>query len=170
MTKFIVLSMFIEQEGGKAARPSNRMALTDVPFLQWKEGYQVASKGNRDNVFTIKLITSPSQGHAMTYQSQVDLVNEPGEEERTLRGSTLQSGYVFIGYGSVVEDQHKGTTKAIGVNVDKIRNWYPRKDGRPGCRVMLDAGVNYAVADAFEDIFAKVQDGVAGIADPVSVE
>lgn len=156
MPKFIVLAMFLDQEGGGKSKATQSTKVTaNVPFLQWKEGYQVAPKNNREAVFTIKRITSTA-GPAMTYQSVVDLTNEPGEEERTLRGSTLQSGYVFIGHGSVVEDERKDTTKPIGVNTDKIRNFYPRKDGRPGCRIMLDAAVNYAVADTFEDVLAKV--------------
>jgi len=156
MPKFIVLSMFLDQEGGgKSKATQSSKVVTNVPFLQWKEGYQVAPKNNREAVFTIKRITSQG-GPAMAYQSQVDLVNEPGEEERTLRGSTLQSGYVFIGHGSMVEDERKDTTKPIGVNTDKIRNFYPRKDGRPGCRIMLDAGVNYAVANGFDDVLRWV--------------
>jgi len=42
------------------------------------------------------------------------------------------------------------------VNVDAIRNYYPRKGGRVGCRVMMKTGVAYIVADEHDEITAKI--------------
>ena len=155
MPKFISLTMFIDQEGSKKTS-SPKMAQA-APFLEWKEGYRIASKNSRDTVFTIKSIANPDNP-VMSYKASVEIQDDTGDDLRVLRGSTLQSGYVFIDHGSVQDDALKATAKSIGINADKIRNFYPRRDGRPGCRVILDGGVSYAVAEDFDRILALLDD------------
>lgn len=43
------------------------------------------------------------------------------------------------------------------VNVDAIRNFYPRKGGREGSRVMMKSGVAYVVLDTHDEIMQKIQ-------------
>jgi len=42
------------------------------------------------------------------------------------------------------------------INVDAIRNWYPRKGGRVGCRVIMKTSVAYIVANEHDEIMALI--------------
>jgi len=46
------------------------------------------------------------------------------------------------------------------ISVDAIRNWYPRKGGKHGCRLILKTGVAYPVADTFDEIVELVNSAV----------
>lgn len=42
------------------------------------------------------------------------------------------------------------------MSTDAIRNFYPRKGGRVGCRVMMKTGVAYVVLDTHEEILTLI--------------
>lgn len=42
------------------------------------------------------------------------------------------------------------------MSTDAIRNFYPRKGGRTGCRVMMKTGVAYVVLDTHEEILTLI--------------
>lgn len=50
---------------------------------------------------------------------------------------------------------HQGW-KPNTISVDVIRNFYPRKHGRPGSRVVLKSGVAYVVVDTHDEIMAMI--------------
>jgi hypothetical protein len=158
--KFIVLSMLLEQ-GGKKPKAGGAKMTEAVPFLKWRPGYEVKPKGvGNHTTFVIKTIDNHTDGAiAMTYGSVVELESHGVEGDVTttknLKGSTLQSGYEFVSTGLVVADAPESATKPIAINLDHVRNVYPRRDGLPGCRVMLEK-VNYVVAEDFERIMIRM--------------
>jgi hypothetical protein len=139
--KFIELKMLDVRR-----RPPPRMA---PPFLEWKVGYVVASgRGDR------WLITDIDTGN-MGYGSTVSLESVVfSDETRTLRGATLQQGYTYdSGDSAKVEPEWRTMTMAV----EAIRNFYPRREGRPGTRIMTTSGVAYVVADEYDDVRSAVQ-------------
>lgn len=55
-----------------------------------------------------------------------------------------------------ITDQVSPGWKPNTMSVDAIRNFYPRKGGQPGCRVVMKTGVAYAVLDDHADILALI--------------
>ncbi len=45
----------------------------------------------------------------------------------------------------------------VMVNVDSIRCFYPRKQGRPGTRITFSDGGGFAVQEAYDDVKGKVR-------------
>lgn len=43
------------------------------------------------------------------------------------------------------------------MQVDAIRNWYPRKGGRSGCRVLMKTGAAYIVVESHDEILELVR-------------
>jgi len=139
MTKFITLDMFLEQNKRKSTA-THRME--EVPFLEWKVGYTIAAKGSGSQ-WKITNMSTPK----MTYQSSATLTGMD-EEQRILKGSTLQSGYTFVSKGDAVEEEDNvppANTKKLTMNVDHIRNFYDRKHGEPGGRIVISDRVSYIV-------------------------
>jgi len=42
------------------------------------------------------------------------------------------------------------------INIDMIRNWTPRAQGREGCRIILKSGTAYVALDTHDEIAAKI--------------
>lgn len=42
------------------------------------------------------------------------------------------------------------------MQVDAIRNFYPRKGGKPGCRVLMKTGAAYIVVETHDEILALI--------------
>lgn len=43
------------------------------------------------------------------------------------------------------------------INVDAVRNFYPRRGGRFGCRVLMKTGVAYVVLDTHDEILEMIR-------------
>lgn len=56
------------------------------------------------------------------------------------------------------ETREIAETKPLTVNLDQIRNFYPRKNQMPGSRVILKSGTAYVVKETHDEILAKLQD------------
>lgn len=165
MTAFVTLQMFKNQNSRKSNSYSGAKMESSVPFLQWKPGYVVRSKGGEN--FTIKEINS-SDG-AMRYQDcSVLLVNIAGET-RLLKGATLQTGYEFVSKGDV-KDEPEGNGHApkakrddcveMDMNVAGIREFYPRKNG-DGTRLLMTDKTAYIVADKPHEVRLAIKRAVA---------
>jgi hypothetical protein len=146
MTAFNTLDMII----GQGKKPSSSSTL-DVPsFLDYKIGYRVKSKNGGGNPFTIMAMDTDR----MTYGSFVTVKDE-ADEERKLKGATLQSGYTFYDHGDI-RDPQGGAIKTITINVDDIREFYPRKGNAPGTRIILKDKTTYIVANSDVDVRARI--------------
>lgn len=74
---------------------------------------------------------------------------ETGEDD----GLAVQPGDATSGRHPPADaEQWKPNTMSI----DAIRNFYPRKGGRTGCRVMMKTGVAYVVLDTHEEILSMI--------------
>jgi hypothetical protein len=66
------------------------------------------------------------------------------------------SGYALIVLHKIANDRFDSEegeperTQEANINVFSIRNFYPRKDGRPGTRITFNDGGGYAVAEPVE--------------------
>lgn len=114
-------------------------------FLTWAVGYKVKKKTGMDT-WTIKSISTAS----MSYDSVVELSSEEGEEVKTLKGATLQSGYTFLS-GSEEEEKAR-TTHLITVNIAGIARYEARTRNRPGSRVHFMDKVINVVAESYDEI------------------
>ena len=47
-------------------------------------------------------------------------------------------------------------TSPMMVNVDKIREIYSRRDGRPGTRVVFENGAGWPVTESYDEVRAKI--------------
>jgi hypothetical protein len=152
MTDFITLNMFIEQKKSRDARYHPEPPAP--PFLDWKAGYVVRSKTNSNGEhFTINLVDGSTE--LGNYHRIFHLENADGES-RVVKGSTLQSGYAYVS-GAPAPEPEKDTQPLV-VNVDAIREFYPRKEHRPGSRVGIGIGTRsfYIVQESTEEIVAAV--------------
>lgn len=155
MTKFVTVQMFLVQN----ERRDSKATLETVPgFLAWKNGYKVKNKNSHGaDTWTIKKIDDHRDGAvAISYQATVELVNDEETETKVLRGSTLQSGYVFV--SGTEEVEQKRTTKPMTFEADALARFYARKHNRLGTRLMFKDKTNYIVADSYEDILTQIQD------------
>ena len=153
---FIKLSMFRDQHSRGMTNQGTASFSAAVPFKNWKVGYVVVTESNNADEWTIKKIDSPD-GKCRRDDCIVNLQNA-ASEERTIKGSTLQSSYRLKGYGdaSPPEEEERSDVKPIAVNVAGIREFYERKDGRPGSRVLMLDKTAYVVVEDFNTIWAKV--------------
>jgi hypothetical protein len=74
---------------------------------------------------------------------------ETGEDDGLTQPADARSG-------RLVRSETDIDWKPNTISVDAIRNFYPRKGGRTGCRVMMKTGVAYVVLDTHEEIIAKI--------------
>lgn len=146
--------MFIElnKYNVQNERRDGKAVMESAPgFLAWQVGYKVKKKTGGMDAWTIKSIS----GGGMSYDAVIELSSEEGEEVKTLKGATLQSGYTFL--SGTEEDEQKRTTHAITVNVAGIARFEARTRGRPGSRVhFLDKVVN-VVAEDYATLKAKIE-------------
>lgn len=82
-------------------------------------------------------------------QEPLDEAELTGEDDGV--GSDTQSASAQLGRSGERTDWKPNT-----INVDAIRNFYPRKGGRPGSRLMMKTGVAYVVLDTHDEIMAKI--------------
>ena len=164
MSKFIRLLMFKDQNSKKGrGNDYGQVALpTQVvkAFPQWKGGHFLKSaRSESTEVWRIEKIESVDG--AMHHEDcTVTLANQAGET-RTVKGSSLRSGYQFDSPGDVPEDVvEAAVTEAparddlqyMTVHIDGIREFYPRKHESEGSRVMMNDKTAYVVADTTSDI------------------
>jgi hypothetical protein len=154
MTKqFITVSLILDALRNERASNTNRME-AHPRFLDWEVGFLVKPKNNSA---TFQITSTGSGGARLTYQSQVSLVNiEDPEETRSLRGSTLQTGYEFVSRGDVTDPTAKKTTKPMTIATDTIRTFSPRKHSAPGSRIVLKDGTSYAVVEDHDELLARI--------------
>jgi hypothetical protein len=157
---FIKLHMFRNQHDRSSGTASHGTASFSaaVPFKNWKVGYIVVTENNATDEWTIKKIES-EDGKLRRENCIVNLQNS-AQEERTVKGSTLQSSYKLKGYGDASppdpETTEREDVKPIGINVAGIREFYERKDGRPGSRVLMLDKTAYVVMEDYNTIWGKV--------------
>lgn len=172
MTRFVVLNMFPKSYSRSSFRPRH----VSKPFLEWRAGDTVGKRGNEEH-WKIASIESDRydedephpgetvQSAAMSYAATVHLVSADGEEAKTLKGSTLQTSYEFVSAGissTPAEDPKMAGTKLAAFNVSLIRDFYARKDDRPGTRLLMSNGTPYIVAQSFEEVLAMVSAATDG--------
>lgn len=153
MTKqFITVSLILDQL--KNEKVSSATRLEDLPkFLEWQTGYIVKHKNDSAALYTITGIDGA--GYSGTFN--LAKTDDP-EDTRTLRGGTLQSGYVFVSRGDVSDpEQVKKTTKPMTISTDMIRTFAPRTKGRPGTRIVLKDGVSYPCAESHDVILGMIE-------------
>jgi hypothetical protein len=163
MTKFIMLQMFLAQNsrGSGSSSSSTPRLETNVPFKSWRVGYIVCGKNNQEH-FTLKEIHS-TDGNLNYTDATALLVNAAGES-RLVKGSTLQSGYQFVSKGDVEEETEAPPEKPVRedctrmcINVADIREFYPRKRGAEGTRILMKDKTAYIVADSFDEVWLMVK-------------
>jgi hypothetical protein len=82
-------------------------------------------------------------------------VEEEGEDdglEQSPSASDVQSAQARLGHQGAVIDWKPNT-----MSVDAIRNFYPRKGGAPGSRVVMKTGTAYIVVEEHAEILALIQ-------------
>ena len=58
-----------------------------------------------------------------------------------------------------LEQEHTRTeTKAVAVNVDQVRSYYPRTGGKPGTRIVFLNGSAQPVTEPFDQVDALFND------------
>lgn len=53
-------------------------------------------------------------------------------------------------------------TKPVRINLSQIRDFYPRKEGMVGTRILFNNGSALAVTELFDDVVSKVDAACAG--------
>src|ERR1017187_9054788 len=94
---FIKLNMFRNQNDRSTTNHGSASFSAAVPFKNWKVGYIVTTETNTSDEWTIRKIDS-EDGKCRRDNCLVNLRNA-SDEERTIKGSTLQSSYKLKGYG-----------------------------------------------------------------------
>lgn len=154
--QFITVSLILDALKNERGPTGGSRIEEAKKFLEWEEGFHVAPKNDRSAVHKIKRISPLTAG--MTYQAQVTLESlEDPEESRSLRGATLQSGWVFVSRGdSSAPEMLKKTTKPMTIATDTIRTFSPRTRSRPGSRIVLKDGTSYPVVEDHDEINARI--------------
>lgn len=162
MSKFVTLSMILDtrMEPGM----DEHSGADELPFLSWKVGHKVQSNGSDQRVwkiagiFTAGSIATDSMSYSHKVQLQVD--GDPAEE-KFVGGATLQQGYHIVQQG---EDDGVNEvvvpaipTKPITISVDQVRNFYPRKNDKPGTRVVLKSGTAYVVLEDHAAVLTAIE-------------
>jgi len=151
MRAFITVSVILDAlKTNRNRTASPRME--DAPkFLEWTVGFIVKHKNGSE---TYKIVVIEGEG----YQGKYWLAGtEDPEDKRSLRGGTLQSSYVFVSRGNVEDPELRAkTTQPMTVATDCIKTFAPRKENRPGSRLVLKDRVSYAVLESHEDIRAMI--------------
>lgn len=164
----IRLMMFKDQSKTKASGFSGSYTPPPLPakytFSQLQVGFTLKSKTpGADEEFTIRKITS-SDGKPKNEDCTIDLENKAGET-RTVKGSTVRSGYEFASTGDVVVEPPavgvmpvtplREDCEWLGVNIAGIREFYARKRGE-GSRILMLDKTAYIVADTVEEVANKI--------------
>jgi hypothetical protein len=146
--KFTKLHMYLDQRGGGKGKGVAQATFT-APFRNWVVGYVVvASRSSNDEEWTIRAISS-ADGSMRREECEVGLINKAGET-RQVKGSTLQSGYEFRSTGDLPPptQEERSDVKLLGVNIEGIREFYPRNAGE-GTRILMIDKTIYIVAEPF---------------------
>jgi hypothetical protein len=163
MTKMIQLSMYIDQHGkGGGKHQEVASGSFKLPFSAWALGHVVIAdqrRSNNDEEWTIKAIGS-SDGKMHREDCTITLVNKAAET-REVKGSTLQSGYEFKSIGDAVPppelEQARTDVKPLGVDLEGIREFYPRNSGE-GTRLLMHDKTIYIVLESFSFIWRAMQE------------
>jgi hypothetical protein len=140
--------MYLDQHGGGKGKTAATGTFI-APFRSWIVGYVVvASRSSNEEEWTIKDIYS-SDGKMRREDCEVQLINKAGET-RLLKGSTLQSGYEFRSSGDLPPPatEERTDVKSLGINIEGIREFYPRSAGE-GTRLLMHDKTIYIVAEPF---------------------
>lgn len=162
MTKMIQLSMYLDQHGGGKSK-SKEVATGSfkLPFGTWIVGYVLIADQRRstnDEEWMIKSIAS-SDGKVHREDCTVTLVNKAAET-REVKGSTLQSGYEFKSTGDLPPPEsvpeQRTDIKPIGIDLEGIREFYPRNGGE-GTRLLMHDKTIYIILDSFDAVWRAMQ-------------
>lgn len=141
-----------ERDGSFGGKPK----FEEAPrFLDWQEGYLIQHKNDRSSTWKVAAISTG----AMKYDATVTLTNvDDPEETRTLRGATIQNGYQFLSRSDVPPspEEVKKMTKPMTIAVRSIKTFSPRKQGRPGTRIVLEGGASYACVEDHDTILGMI--------------
>jgi hypothetical protein len=153
---FILLHMYLDQHSDGRGRSSGATASYSPPVKKWKIGHVLATD-NSDEEWSILKIES-DDGIIHREDTSVTLKNIAGEL-RELKGASLYSRYKFKSPGDVAPEapEERADVKEIGVSVAGIREFYPRKEGRDGSRVIMHDKTVYVVMEDFPTIWQRVQ-------------
>lgn len=159
----VQLSMYLDQHsGGKGGHQEVAKGSFAIPFRNWQPGYVVtASRSQNDEEWTIKNIVS-ADGKPHREDCVITLVNK-AEETREVKGSTAQSGYEFKSTGDVPPPapEERSDVKPFGVQLEGIREWYPRANGE-GTRIIMHDKTAYIVLESFTTIWdLMIEAGIA---------
>lgn len=143
--KFIVLT---DARGAQKSHPHTYDHRK--PFLQWQVGNTIRRKNNPLDMAQIMEIGSDGR---MRYGIDVRVAKVDGRQIN-YNSSTLQTGWEHV----PEEVAHATLPKPspLALSVSCIRNFYPRRNGRDGTRVMMIDGTAYAVTESFDDVLRLV--------------
>lgn len=165
MSKFIRLQMFKDQHSRKGYAASAPLP-DNKPFSQWKMGYFVKSS-KTDGGEEWKITKIDSVDGAMHHENCTVMLENNAGETRSMKGASLRSGYQFVSVGDVVEepDPHaepvdvpaREDVQYMTVNIEGIREFYQRKHGNEGSRVLMNDKTAYICADSPADISRMIE-------------
>lgn len=156
MPRYIVLTTEEKTSRQRALPPPT--SSSQKRFQDWAVGDVIARKSNRHDKLQITHVGGSGK---MTYGIRVQVVNVASGDTREMGSSTLQTAFEHDPSDDAPAQAvlpKDGTPNAF--NVDLIRNFYPRKGGRKGTRIMTCNGVAYAVLEEFEVVLAMARDEV----------
>lgn len=73
------------------------------------------------------------------------------------QGDSSYSDTDDVGEPGAGGSQNVIPTSPCAVNVEAIRCFYPRIEGRPGTRITFTDGGGFAVSETYEEVLAQVQ-------------
>jgi hypothetical protein len=158
----IRLSMFLDQNAsGRSGSGTSRSADLVIPFRLWKVGYVLRTETNPEE-WTIKNIEAAPDHTMRREDCMVTLINV-AREMRVVKGATLSSSYKLVGVGDATppEAEERADVKPFAVAVAGIREFYPRKHGNEGTRVIMHDKTAYIVLESFDTIWGMIT--VAGM-------
>lgn len=125
-------------------------------FQDWAVGDVIRRKSNHHDKLQIRHIGGSGK---MTYNLAVQVTNVTSGDTRSMSSSTLQTAFEHDpGSDAPAQAVLPKDGTPVAFNADLIRNFYPRKGGRKGTRIMTCNGVAYAVLEEFEVVLQMVRD------------
>lgn len=156
----IRLSMFLDQNSRTKNSTDNvASGQLTLPFRLWASGHVLRTEANPEE-WTIKTIEAAPDHRMRREDCMVTLINV-AKEMRQVRGATLQSSYKFVSTGDVAPPEPEAEAqlvrtdvKPFAVTVHAIREFYPRKHGNEGTRLIMQDKTAYIVAEPFDTVWS----------------
>jgi hypothetical protein len=107
---------------------------------------------------TLKMVNSNEErqrSRSNVLNDLIDRHDEPADRDEDGEDSGEDDGLTNGGVTTLALPA-PAPWQPLTINTDSIRNFYPRKDGRTGCRVLLKTGTAYAVLDEHAEILAML--------------